>query len=193
MTQVSSSPFEGLGLSNMLTDHCGGAELQMEEYVRCAERLMSDGRRNVLDWGYGFGHLAQQLHARGMAVSLYDYEPTVGPPRTVTLNQYPHLRATVSSDEVSLPFADGHFDAVVSMGTLEHVQHPLPGRELISSAGFAIISGQYMNMLPLISASRLVPRRYLPAASALNRGLSSLPGLNVIATNVEIVAVRTDA
>lgn len=229
----------------MLTDHAGAAELQMEEYLRCALRIKADGRRRVLDWGCGFGHLAQELYAHGMDVTLYDYDPEVGAPRSVQLNQYPHLRATISSDEVCLPFPDGEFDAVVSMGTLEHVQYPtrsldeirrvirpggylyvyklpnrssyvellakkrgryyhgaLPydrvyslrsGKQLISSAGFAVVSARYMNMLPLMSVSRVLPEKYAPAAGVLNRSLSSVPGLNVLATNVEIVAVRTDA
>lgn len=121
---VSAEPFVGLGTSYMLTDHAGSAQLQMDEYTRLADRAVADQRNKVLDWGCGFGHLAEMLHSRGIDVTLFDYVPTVGKVELVRLTQYPHLSATVSPEEVNLPYEDGAFDAVVSMGTLEHVQRP---------------------------------------------------------------------
>lgn len=243
MPEINHVPFRDLGESYMLTDHAVDADLQMDEYRRWANRMLFDGRERVLDWGCGFGHFAQLVQERGIAVELFDYEPTVGPPKAVQLTRYPHLSATVSSEEVSLPYADAEFDAVVSMGTLEHVHRPaeslaeirrilrpggylyvvklpnrtsyveylarktgryyhgaLPndkvyslrsGEELVSSCGFAIVEARYMNMIPLMSLSRRVPQKLLPIMARLNRRLSTVPGLNVLATNVEIVAVRT--
>ena len=128
---VSGEPFVGLGVSYMLTDHAGDARLQMDEYARLANRVVADGRQRILDWGCGFGHLAAMLDARGIDVTLYDYVPSVELASQVSLTRYPHLTATVSSEEVRLPYEDGSFDAVVSMGTLEHVQRPVDSLEEI--------------------------------------------------------------
>lgn len=244
MTQAGTQPFQGLGENYMLSDHAGDAELQMEEYRSLAERIASDKRHRVLDWGCGFGHLAEAIRQQGLDVTLYDYVPDVPAKIGVPLQRYPDLVATVSSDEIKLPFEDSSFDSVVSMGTLEHVQYPneslqeirrvlrpggylyvykLPNRwsyveylakktgryyhgalphdrvytlttaeELLTANGFAVVEAQYMNMLPLMSLSRRAPNRYLESLGRLNQRLSRVPAIRLAATNVQVVAIRTD-
>jgi ubiquinone/menaquinone biosynthesis C-methylase UbiE len=243
MTEISDSPFEGLGRSYMLTDHNGVAPLQVQEYERFANMLASrPGVQHVLDWGCGFGHLAHALDERGLSVSLYDYVPDLPSPAAVRLTAHPRLTANLSSEPVSLPYADGQFDAVVSMGTLEHVQYPqrslaelrrilrpggllcvykLPNRfsyveylakrtgryyhgklehdsiyrirtarALVTQAGFTVQDVRRMNMLPLMTLSRKVEPRWHRLLGAANLHLSRFPGLNVMATNVQVLASR---
>lgn len=121
---ASSTPFEGLGQHFMLSDNEGHASLVMAEYEAIADRIADDGCRRVLDWGCGFGYVAQFLRERGVDVVMYDYAPDAGGTREVPLTRFPGVTVTVSDDPIVLPYPDGDFDAVLSLGTLEHVSHP---------------------------------------------------------------------
>jgi len=124
MDERSTRPFEGLGEHTMLSDHVGSEPLVLAEYEAIAQRIADDGRRRVLDWGCGFGYVASFLRARSLDVSLFDFSPGAGGTFDVSLSAFPDVRATVSDDPVRLPYGDGEFDAVLSLGTLEHVQYP---------------------------------------------------------------------
>jgi ubiquinone/menaquinone biosynthesis C-methylase UbiE len=69
-------------------------------------------------------------------------------------------------------------DAVYSLGSAEN---------LVRSHGFEVTESRYANMLPLTLTSGLA-NRVAPVVWASNRGLARLPGLNRVATNVELVA-----
>ena len=120
----SSTPFEGLGSHFMLSDNEGSAHLVMAEYEAIAERIARDGATHVLDWGCGFGYVAKFLRERGVAVTLFDFDPNAAGTKQTRLKAFPDVEVTVSDDAVRLPYPDGHFDAVLSLGTLEHVQYP---------------------------------------------------------------------
>lgn len=74
---------------------------------------------HVLDWGCGNGHASYVLSNLGYRVSGFSFEE---------LNLKKHLRAPYVfsrgrlEDPVALPYADKTFDAVVSVGVLEHVR-----------------------------------------------------------------------
>lgn len=123
-SSVSNAPFDGLGSHFMLSDNEGDAHLVMAEYEAIAEEIARSGARRVLDWGCGFGYVANFLRQRGVDVTLFDFDPDAGGERTTELTRFPGVSATISSDPVKLPYADGSFDAVLSLGTLEHVQYP---------------------------------------------------------------------
>jgi SAM-dependent methyltransferase len=241
VSDISETPFVGLGRSYMLTDHNGVAALQRMEYDRFADFLASqDGVHAVLDWGCGFGHTAHALAERGLEVTLYDFVPDLEAPRTVTLTTYPEFEAQISSDPVALPYADGAFDAVVSMGTLEHVEHPsrslaelgrvlrpggllcvykLPNRfsyveqlakrtgryyhgklehdrvyrvrtarDLVRDAGYDVLEVRRANMMPLMSTSRRFDPKWHPTIDAASRTLARVPLVNLVATNVQVLA-----
>jgi SAM-dependent methyltransferase len=75
---------------------------------------------HVLDWGVGNGHFSFFLTREGYRATGYSLEPC----------EFANFLPTDSSsfvqgnreDPVSLPFADGLFDAVTSVGVLEHVR-----------------------------------------------------------------------
>jgi ubiquinone/menaquinone biosynthesis C-methylase UbiE len=60
-------------------------------------------------------------------------------------------------------------------------------RRMVESHGYEVREIRLANMLPLTLTGRLV-RSIAPAIWAVNRLLSRVPGLNVFATNVELVA-----
>lgn len=86
--------------------------------------------RNVLDWGCGNGHFSRFLLAQGLHVTGYSYEP---PPAFVAGDARFQFAPGVAGDPCALPFADARFDAVFSIGVLEHV-HELDGDQRRSMA-----------------------------------------------------------
>lgn len=104
---------------------------QLAEYEAAADRIAAAGHRRVLDWGCGFGHMTRLLRERGLVVDAIDWDPSVDGVVTRMLPGPEGIEAQATSDPVALPYADAAFDAVLSMGVLEHVQSPLESlREL---------------------------------------------------------------
>jgi 2-polyprenyl-3-methyl-5-hydroxy-6-metoxy-1,4-benzoquinol methylase len=96
---------------------------QMCEYVHIADRIAAERVGPVLDWGCGWGQVSQLLLERGVQTESFDYRDGEQL-RQTELEQFPQVKAWISGDPVALPFADGHFAAVLSCGVLEHVQYP---------------------------------------------------------------------
>lgn len=86
--------------------------------------------RAVLDWGCGNGHFARFLLTQGLDVTGYSYDP---PPSFVAGAERFHFVPGTAGDPCALPFADAQFDAVFSIGVLEHV-HELAGDQRRSMA-----------------------------------------------------------
>jgi 2-polyprenyl-6-hydroxyphenyl methylase / 3-demethylubiquinone-9 3-methyltransferase len=85
-------------------------------------RELGPGPARVLDLGCGAGFLANDLAARGLAVTGLDDTTenlaiAAAYDRTGTV-------AYVRGDARALPFADGSFDVVCAMDLLEHVEEP---------------------------------------------------------------------
>lgn len=97
---------------------------QMAEYRAAAARIARAGHRHVLDWGCGRGQMTHLLRRLGVRVDSIDYDPAADGVVVRPLERYPGLQATLTSDPVRLPYPDGTFDAVLSMGVLEHVGDP---------------------------------------------------------------------
>ena len=74
----------------------------------------------VLDWGAGNGHFGYFLQAIGHRVTAF----TLGSPQAMDWigRPYDGVEYGSSAEPVALPFADGSFDAVASIGVLEHVR-----------------------------------------------------------------------
>lgn len=213
---------------------------QMREYVAAADRIAGDRPGRLLDWGCGYGHVSQLLLDRGVDVISLEYDPDL-PEGTRALERFPGVTATFTRDPVRLPYDDASFDAVLSMGVLEHVQHPdrsldelhrvlrpggrlyvykLPNRRsylekvarragfyyhgqlpydrlytrptaraLVEAHGFRVDELRLANMLPLGLTGGWA-QRGARRIWELNRVLARVPGLNQLATNVELVATR---
>ena len=97
---------------------------QMLEYEAAADRIAADGPATVLDWGCGWGHMTRLLTDRGMKVTAFDYHADADGLEHRDLERFPGLTMTVSNDPLTLPYESGTFDAVLSMGVLEHVMDP---------------------------------------------------------------------
>jgi 2-polyprenyl-3-methyl-5-hydroxy-6-metoxy-1,4-benzoquinol methylase len=213
---------------------------QLAEYEAAADRIARAGHRRVLDWGCGFGQMTRLLRDRGVQVSSIDYDPGVDAVTTRPLPAFEQLEMLATSETVRLPYADDSFDAVLSMGVLEHVQDPeasldelhrvlVPGglvycyklpnrrsyleaiarrsgrmyyhgqlehdrlytvasaRAIFEGHGFDVLDVRRMNLLPLTVPGRAT-QAAAPAIWSVNRALSRVPGLNALATNVQIVA-----
>lgn len=231
-------------LGRILRDRLTGdvnlhAAAQRREYAAVVDAVAADRPGSVLDWGCGYGLISHDLKRRGLDVVSTDYDPDE-PGRRPSWH-FPDVEIDYLADPVALPFADGAFDAALSLGVLEHVADPddsldelhrvlrpggrlyvykLPNRfswlewlarrlqleyhgtrpddtlytvrsavALIERHGFAVESARWANMLPLTLPGRLVARLTGPLWW-LNRLLARIPGLNRLATNVEVMATR---
>ena len=215
------------------------AAAQLREYATVVERIASDRPQKVLDWGCGWGYISHELKARGIDVISTDYEPD--DPGSRRSRHFPDVEINYMADPVALPFLDDSFDAVLSLGVLEHVADPaasleelhrvlrpggtlyvykLPNRfswlewlarrleleyhgiraedklytvrtavELVGAHGFDVRSARRANMLPLTLPGSLATHLSDPIW-ALNAALSRIPVLNLLATNVELIATR---
>lgn len=75
----------------------------------------------VLDWGTGSGHFSHFLIKAGYSASGFGFDELPELCRDLDLTGYDYRRG--SPDEpIALPFPDAVFDAVVSVGVLEHVR-----------------------------------------------------------------------
>lgn len=214
---------------------------QMREYEAAVDRIVADRPRRLLDWGCGLGQLSHMLKARGMDVTSLEWHPDVAEGTVRPLERYPDVEARFTQETVKLPYDDASFDAVLSMGVLEHVHDPeasldelhrvlepggrvyvykLPNRfsyleqiakraglyyhgqlehdrlytpatarALVERHGFRVEELRLANVLPL-GLTSATAQRVAPALWAANRALSRVPGLNRIATNVELIARR---
>lgn len=90
-----------------------------------ATRHIPAGGR-VLDWGSGNGHASYLLARMGYAVTAFSLEfmPPFAP-------HAPDVRWVMEGEPDRLPFDDASFDAVMSVGVLEHVRET-GGEELAS-------------------------------------------------------------
>jgi SAM-dependent methyltransferase len=215
------------------------AEAVRREYASVMDRIAADGPQRILDWGCGGGYVSHELVARGFDVESTDYQPEAPGRRASTF--FPDVEIDYLADTVELPFPDDSFDAVLSLGVLEHVAHPersldelhrvlrphgklyvykLPNRyswlewvarrtgldyhgmrpddtiytvrsavEMVRAHGFSVTGARRANMLPLTMSGALAGR-LAGAVWALNRALARVPVLNLLATNVELIATR---
>lgn len=93
------------------------------------ERYVPQGAR-ILDWGTGRGHFAYYLARAGYRSCGYSFNGYPDACRRLEDGEYTHYAGT-PADPVSLPFEDEEFDAVFSVGVLEHVRD-CGGNELAS-------------------------------------------------------------
>jgi SAM-dependent methyltransferase len=214
---------------------------QMREYEHIVDRVARDRPAKVLDWGCGYGQISHLLLARGLDVASLEYIPEATEQGRRRLEHFPEVEAIISPDPVRLPFDDATFDAVMSVGVLEHVAQPdasldelrrvlVPGgrlyvyklpnrwsylewiarragmfyhgklpddtiytlrgtRRMLERHGFRVEEARLANMVPLTLPGPLVAR-LTPVLWALNRGLSKVPLLRVLATNLEAIALK---
>ena len=97
---------------------------QMLEYEAAADRIAAGAARRLLDWGCGWGQMTSLLIERGLDVTAFDFDAAAAGVEVRPLPRFPGLEATMSSDPIALPFPDDTFEAVLSMGVLEHVMDP---------------------------------------------------------------------
>jgi SAM-dependent methyltransferase len=91
---------------------------QYSRLIRMVQSYVPEGSQ-VLDWGCGNGHFSSTLRTLGYLVSGYSFadfglRKHIPPPYSFTLGD--------GEDPVSLPYESNRFEAVVSVGVLEHVR-----------------------------------------------------------------------
>jgi ubiquinone/menaquinone biosynthesis C-methylase UbiE len=216
------------------------AAVQMREYLSITKRVARGSPGPVLDWGCGYGQIADLLGKDGVKVTAFDWSPDAASnDEVLPLERFPDVEVHRSSDPVQLPFSDSSFGCVLSCGTLEHVQRPadslnelhrvlqpagqlliykLPNRfsylealarwmglyyhgvliddrvythrtavSLLLHHGFRVDVFRRRNMLPLTITHPVAQALAGPIWTA-NRALGYVPGLQMLATNLELEA-----
>ncbi|HEU4656670.1 MAG TPA: class I SAM-dependent methyltransferase, partial [Capillimicrobium sp.] len=98
---------------------------QLREYEAAADRIAADRPGRLLDWGCGYGQMSHLLKARRIDVTSIEWHPDAPPEGEVVRSErFPDVELTRTPEPVKLPYDDGSFDAVLSMGVLEHVHSP---------------------------------------------------------------------
>ena len=122
---------------------------------------------SVLDWGAGNGHFSYFLARNGWRVTGFSFEPFVFE-RWLEAPAYRFVAGS-PADPVRLPFRDGEFDAVASIGVLEHVRET-GGEESASLAeiarvlrpGGVFVAYHFPNRWSWIDrAARLLPDKHI--------------------------------
>ena len=214
---------------------------QLVEYASAADRIAADGPGIVLDWGCGLGQMTRLLVDRGVEVRSIEWVESLNGAQEQPLPVLPDLTMLTTSEPVALPYPDHCFDAVLSMGVLEHVHDPdasldelrrvlkpggtlycykLPNAhswleavarrvpsmwahgdlpydklytldsavEIFERHGYTVVEAKRANMLPLMLGDSSVMNALGRVIWAANRALSRVPGLNRLATNVQVIA-----
>lgn len=114
-----------LGLFDNITTAAG--------YRRVFEKTLANLPRQstVLDWGSGDGRFSYFLLKNGMNVTAYSIEDNLKIESVLRTNWPATFTYCLSEDPCTLPFAPETFDAVFSVGVLEHVRDT-GGNELTS-------------------------------------------------------------
>lgn len=106
------------------------SKLNVLNYLRIAdeisEQMQAVKSPRLLDWGSGHGQMSYLLARRGFEVISYQYIESSDEPAVKEVDYSfgeLSLPITLYSDPVKIPFPDGHFDAVLSCGVLEHVDN----------------------------------------------------------------------
>ncbi len=102
-----------------------GAHQYQRLYRLCDKYLEPGG--SVLDWGCGNGHFSYYLVHKAYETYGFAFEPFPLLPELLTLGL--QFQQGCLANPVQLPYADGQFDAVISVGVLEHVKE-LQGDDL---------------------------------------------------------------
>lgn len=106
---------------------------QYRQLHRWVRRYVAPGAR-VLDWGTGNGHFCWFLTHAGYRATAFSLEPRA---QAAWLDEpWERFVPGDPAEPVRLPFGDGEFDAVGSVGVLEHVRET-GGREDLSLAEIA--------------------------------------------------------
>lgn len=111
--------------------------IRVMQYVLPHEKTLSylQPGMHVLDWGCGNGHFSWFLLENGFATTAYSFD--AAPAAIATHPLFQHVRAD-ENEPVHLPFPDASFDAVFSIGVLEHV-HETGGSQAASLGEIARI------------------------------------------------------
>jgi SAM-dependent methyltransferase len=96
---------------------------------RLVTRYVSPGN-TVLDWGVGNGHFSYFLVRAGYTVSGFDFADYPKICGALAPESFTYIKGS-RADPVSLPYESQTFDAVVSVGVLEHVRET-GGNEMAS-------------------------------------------------------------
>jgi len=92
----------------------------LPEVVEMADRFDEEGRKRVLDIGCGIGRHTIYLAARGFEVTATDNAPSAIASCKESLEKAGVKAEVMELDMRNMPFADGHFDGIISSHVIHH-------------------------------------------------------------------------
>ena len=147
---------------------------------------------DVLDWGAGNFHFSYFLVRAGYRATGYTYEATTVP--TWLQSSDYRFVAGSESDPESIPFGDESFDAVTSVGVLEHVRETGGSeaaslreiRRILRPGGIVICYHLPNRFSVMDMAARLVPGAHHHVYRYSRRSISTL----LAAADLDLLEVR---
>ncbi|MFN8481531.1 MAG: class I SAM-dependent methyltransferase [Anaerolineae bacterium] len=163
------------------------AESALLNYIRIADEIAADlapGAR-ILDWGCGRGQMSFLMARRGFDVTSYDVGQT---PAEKISPLFPEVAIRIGHAPIALPYPDAAFDAVLSIGVLEHV--PFPAASLAEIHRVLVPGGRlFIYNLPQRYSWPEMLREQLGLPGAHRRRFS-MADVNTLLTNAGLTITR---
>lgn len=120
LVELQKAAFAGISSGNSDLEHLSN-KVGIANYIRIANEIKNNLKSGkILDWGCGYGHMTYLMENRGFSATAYE---VLKRDNIEKLPVFSGIDIIYGKENFRLPFSDEMFDAVLSCGTLEHVEN----------------------------------------------------------------------